>query len=123
MYDCTYIGCPEPTVGSCTFEVRQGTYSNSESYTMELEASDFNDLTLPTTIPGPLKNECDSGAGGEKGGDDEEAAGTEDGDSEDDKEAAGSGDGDSEEDKEGAAGKVAMAWLGLVPGLVLGLAV
>lgn len=110
MYECTFIGRPEPTTGSYTLKVRQGgTYSNSDSYTIEAEALVFNDLTLPTTIPKPLKDEYDSGAGGGNGGDDEEAT--------------GSGDRDSEDDKKGAAGKVEMAWLGLVPELMLGLVV
>ncbi|MBE3043660.1 hypothetical protein IMZ48_14035 [Candidatus Bathyarchaeota archaeon] len=108
MYDCTFIGCPEPTTGSCTFEMTDGTYTESGSYTIPAENLVFNALTLATPLPEPLKDECDSGAGGGKGGDDEDA---------------GSGDEDSEDDKNGAAGSVTMAWLGLVPGLVLGLAI
>lgn len=87
-----------PTTGSCTSDVSVGGTQESGSYTVASEDLVFHALTLPTTLPEPLGDECDAGSEG------------------------GKGDEDAEGDKDGAVGSVAMPWLALVPGLALGLA-
>lgn len=88
-----------PTTGSCTSDITvDGTLEDSGSFTVASEDLVFHPLTLPTALPEPLRDECDAGSKGGKGGE------------------------DAEGDKDGAAGIVAMPWLALVPGLALGLA-
>lgn len=108
-YDCTFVGCPEATTGSCTYE-ESGPDDEPSSNSFTLASSDlqFHALTLATPLPTPLDDTC------EEDGESEEATASRTGK---DAEASGA---DDEDDDESAGWRVAAPWAALVPAVVLG---
>lgn len=117
-YDCTLIGCPEATTGTCWFEESGPDGVTSDSYTLASTDLTFHALPLATPLPTPLKDSCDEDSESEeptasRTGKDAAASGTEDEDEDEESE---------EGDDENAGWSVAAPLAVLVPAVVLGFA-
>lgn len=116
FYDCTFEGCPEPTTGLCSYNNgNKGvteTLSASGTTAFAKDEMTFGAFALATPLPEALEDECKGDGGDEDEDEDAESANDADED-----------EGGDEEDKPDGAGRAAMSWLGLLPGLALGFAV